>query len=238
MSTVESTIMFASVFVAGTLFFTIRKVDQHILKLSLAFTGAFLFSLSLTHLLPTVFKYNTESAGIFILAGFFLQLVLEFFTEGVEHGHEHHHHHHGKSFPLAMMAGLCIHSFLEGMPLSGHFSDHDHSHSLLAGIILHHLPVAFVLVSMLIHSGIGKGWTLINLALFAAMAPFGAWFSSVLSATELMNISAHYDKIMGLVIGIFLHISTTILFEAGSGHRFNLYKLLVILMGASVALIW
>jgi hypothetical protein len=59
----------------------------------------------------------------------------------------------------------------------------------------------------------------------------------MLSETELMNIGAHYDKIMGLVIGIFLHISTTILFESGSGHRFNLYKLSVILLGAIAALL-
>ncbi|MFN5324870.1 MAG: ZIP family metal transporter [Bacteroidota bacterium] len=237
MNTIESAIMFVTVSLGGMLFFTIRNVNQKILKLSLAFTGAFLFSLSLTHLLPTVFSHDAQNAGIFILAGFFLQLVLEYFTEGVEHGHEHHHNHHGKSFPLAMMVGLCIHSFLEGMPLSGHFDTHDHGHSLLAGIILHHLPVAFVLVSMLMHSGIGRTWSIVNLLLFAAMAPIGAWFSGMLSETELMNIGAHYDKIMGLVIGIFLHISTTILFESGSGHRFNLYKLSVILLGAIAALL-
>ncbi|MFM7822784.1 MAG: ZIP family metal transporter [Bacteroidota bacterium] len=235
MSILESIIMFVLVSLAGMLFFTIRTVNQRILKLALAFTGAFLFSLSLTHLLPTVFSHNTQSAGIFILAGFFLQLVLEYFTEGIEHGHEHHHH--GKGFPIAMMTGLCIHSFLEGMPLSGHFEMHEHNHSLLAGIVLHHLPVAFVLVSMLIHAGLNRTWTMVNLMLFAAMAPLGAGFSTLLSETDIMNISAHYDKIMGLVIGIFLHISTTILFESGSDHRFNLYKLTIILLGAATALL-
>ena len=101
-----------------------------------------------------------------------------------------------------MMGGLCIHSFLEGMPLSGHFEAHEHNHTLLAGIILHHLPVAFVLVSMLIHAGVSRTWTMVNLMLFAAMAPLGAGFSTLLSETDIMNISTHYDKIMGLVIGI------------------------------------
>lgn len=234
MSLTESLIMFATVTLAGMLFFTVRTVNQKVLKLSLAFTGAFLFSLSLTHLLPSVFSLETPNAGVYILAGFFLQLVLEYLTEGVEHGHEHHHH--GKGFPIAMMLGLCIHSFLEGMPLSGHGSHHDHGHSLLIGIALHHLPVAFVLMSMLVHSGVSKTWAIINLILFASMAPLGAWFSGMLSQAELMNIGAHYDKIMGLVIGIFLHISTTILYESGSDHRFNLYKLTVIIVGAAAAL--
>lgn len=236
MSLTESIIMFASVTLAGMLFFSVKRVNQKVLKLSLAFTGAFLFSLSLTHLLPSVFSLETPNAGIYILAGFFLQLVLEYFTEGVEHGHEHHHH--GKGFPVAMMAGLCVHSFLEGMPLSGHSDNHDHGHSLLIGIALHHLPVAFVLVSMLMHSGISKSWAVTNLIIFASMAPLGAWFSGLLSQAELMNLGAHYDKIMGLVIGIFLHISTTILYEAGSDHRFNLYKLVVILVGAGIALLF
>jgi zinc and cadmium transporter len=235
MSIIESVIMFLSVTLAGMLFFSVRTVNQRVLKLTLAFTGAFLFSLTLTHLLPSVFSIEAPKAGIYILAGFFLQLILEYFTEGIEHGHEHHHH--GKGFPVGMMIGLCLHSFLEGMPLAGHGHHHDHGHSLLIGIALHHLPVAFVLVSMLVHSGVSKSWAITNLILFAAMAPLGSWFSGMLSQTELMNISAHYDKIMGLVIGIFLHISTTILYESGSDHRFNLYKLMVILLGASVALI-
>jgi len=238
MTILESLIMFLSVLGAGLVFFTIRKVNQKILKLSLAFTGAFLFSISMVHLLPGVFTQDSPRAGYFILAGFFIQLILEYFSEGIEHGHEHHHPHHGKAFPFAMMAGLCLHSFLEGMPLSGHFHSHDHNHSLLMGIVLHHLPVAFVLVSMLIHSGLSKFWAIINLIIFAAMAPAGALFSSMLSVTEVLNISHYFDEIMGIVIGIFLHISTTILFESSSDHRFNLYKMIVIVLGAGIALLW
>lgn len=41
---------------------------------------------------------------------------------------------------------------------------------------------------------------------------------------------------MAIVIGIFLHISTTILFESGSDHRFNLYKIVAILTGGLLGL--
>jgi len=39
------------------------------------------------------------------------------------------------------------------------------------------------------------------------------------------------------VIGIFLHVSTTILFEAEENHRYNLQKFLTILVGLGVALL-
>ena len=38
-----------------------------------------------------------------------------------------------------------------------------------------------------------------------------------------------------IVIGIFLHISTTILFESSEGHKIHLSKLLVIILGVVVA---
>lgn len=239
MTITEGIFMVLAVFAAGILFFQFRSLDKQYLKLSLAFTGAYLFAISILHLIPGVYNSGVSHIGYFILAGFFIQLILEYISEGIEHGHIHvHNHHHGKAFPFAMMAGLCIHSFLEGMPLAGNFDDHDHSHSLLAGIVLHHLPVAFALVSMLTQSGVGKIWTLINLAIFAVMAPAGALLTTLIGHSELMNISQYFNQIMGVVIGIFLHISTTILFESGSDHRFNLYKLIVIILGASLAILW
>ena len=41
--------------------------------------------------------------------------------------------------------------------------------------------------------------------------------------------------ITALVIGVFLHISTVILFESSEGHKFNLRKLLVIIVGIVIA---
>jgi hypothetical protein len=44
-------------------------------------------------------------------------------------------------------------------------------------------------------------------------------------------LTAMAPKIMAIVIGIFLHISTTILFESSSNHRFNFMKMVVIVIG-------
>jgi hypothetical protein len=42
---------------------------------------------------------------------------------------------------------------------------------------------------------------------------------------------------MALVVGIFLHISTTILFETEENHKFNMVKFIAIIIGASIPLI-
>ncbi len=225
-------ILFFSVMLSGSAYFLINTSSKYFLKLSLAFSGSFLFAISVLHLMPAVYSHDTGNIGIFVLMGFFIQIILEFFSEGIEHGHIHVHQHHSKVFPLTMMVSLCLHSFLEGMPLAYDTHGHEgHNHSLFLGIALHHLPVAFALVSMLSDSGIKKIPAVLWLALFGLMAPLGSSVSYMLGEGMLMDMTAYYDKLMAVVIGIFLHISTTILFESNNDHRFNLYKLGIILIG-------
>jgi len=230
-------ILFASILISGSVLFFFGKVSSKTLKLTLAFSGAYLFSLSLIHLLPEVYDSGGATIGIFILLGFFLQIVLEIFSEGIEHGHIHVHKEHLGSFPLAVMLGLCVHSFLEGMPLAQRFNDASTGTSLLAGIILHHIPVAIALMTMLLDSGIGKQKAFFYLAIFALMAPLGSFTGTWLSEIFTRDLSLLFDRLMAMVIGIFLHISTTILFESYEEHRYNLYKLLTILAGAGLALL-
>lgn len=70
------------------------------------------------------------------------------------------------------------------------------------------------------------------------MTPLGFMTSTFLSAGEIGNISQHFDKIMAVVIGIFLHISTTILFESGSAdhHKFNKKKMAAVFLGIGLSL--
>lgn len=236
-------LLFITVLGSGSLFFFIRNPSGKLLKLILAFSGAFLFAISVMHLMPEVYRMGGSSVGAWIMLGFLLQIVLEFFSEGIEHGHIHVHKETGTSFPLGMMISLSLHSFLEGLPL-GTFEDGDqqvahvsHNHSLLYGIMLHHLPVAFLLVSMLQASGLGIAKTLVLLVVFAAMAPLGAVSGEIIHENAITGIAPYLDKTMGIVIGIFLHISTTILFETGSDHRFNIYKMITVITGALIGLV-
>ena len=236
-------LLFLTVLGSGSLFFFLKNPSGKLLKLILAFSGAFLFAISVMHLMPEVYRMGGSSIGAWIMLGFLLQIVLEFFSEGIEHGHVHIHKTSGTSFPLGMMISLSLHSFLEGLPL-GTFDNglhHDgaisHNHSLLYGIMLHHLPVAFLLVSMLHASGVTKTKSVFLLILFAAMAPLGAVCGQALQENAVEGITPYLDKTMGIVIGIFLHISTTILFETGSDHRFNIYKMIAVITGAMIGLV-
>ncbi|MGB3143837.1 MAG: ZIP family metal transporter, partial [Maribacter sp.] len=48
-------------------------------------------------------------------------------------------------------------------------------------------------------------------------------------------LATYATYLNALVIGVFLHISTVILFESSEGHKFNLRKLLVIVFGVVIA---
>jgi len=205
------------------------------LKMLLAFSGAYLFALSVLHLIPEVYASNVKWIGAYVLLGFFLQIILEVLSQGIEHGHIHVHQDHAHAFPMAMMTGLCIHSFLEGMPLVQTFGGTATQASLLFGIILHHVPVALALMSMLLQSHISKNAAVFYLFIFALMAPLGAFASQAISESTMKELSGFFDCIMAVVIGIFLHISTTILFENDKDHRFNYFKLLIIMLGAGLA---
>jgi zinc and cadmium transporter len=230
-------LLFFVIVASGLSFFIFKKTNTLALKLSLSFTGAFLFAISVLHLIPAVYQSSDVHIGVYVLLGFFIQIFIEFFSEGIEHGHIHVHHQNEKTFPMAMMIGLCLHSYLEGMPLSAKINTVGSSnYSLLTGIILHHIPVAFALMSMLVASGAKKSYAVFYLMLFASMAPLGSLTSHLLNEKFLLNAAVYFDRMMAIVIGIFLHISTTILFESNNTHRFNLYKLFVIVCGATVAL--
>lgn len=211
------------------------KINGQLLKLILSFSGAFLFAISVTHLIPEIYVSATPKIGLYVLLGFFIQLFLEFFSEGIEHGHVHVHEHDKGAFPFTMLLGLCIHSFLEGMPLN-HESHHEEN-TLFLGLLLHKIPVAIALTSMLIQSNISKAVSMFALVVFALITPIGAIVSHAIDVNMVSSIAVYSDKIMAVVVGIFLHISTTILFEASENHRFNLIKFLVILLGAGTAII-
>jgi zinc transporter ZupT len=230
-------ILFFSVIISGISVLFINISGKN-LKLILSFTGAYLFAISVLHLIPEIYIQNPNSTiGIYILIGFFLQILLEFFTEGIEHGHIHIHKHHSEKnvFPYTMMIGLSIHSFLEGMPLANF--DLDSHRSLLTGIVFHNIPIAIALMTMLLNSNISRKNSLFFLTIFALITPLGSFTSYAIGENIIGNFSIYFDKIMAVVIGIFLHISTTILFESSENHRFNLIKFIVILCGASLALI-
>lgn len=225
-------ILFFSAFLGGISVFFIKRDNIRLLKLILAFSGSYLFAITVLHLIPDVYSNHNDVIGLFVLGGFLFQLLLEQFSEGIEHGHMHYNGEKG-IFPLGIMISLCVHAFLEGMPLSG-----GHQNPLLFGIALHHIPAAFALASLLLSSALSKGKIIFMIAIFAAMSPLGHILSNTIKESSINDISQYYDRMMAVVIGIFLHISTTILFESSTlDHKFHRQKIVVVMLGIGVSLL-
>ncbi|MFD1162429.1 MULTISPECIES: ZIP family metal transporter [Hwangdonia] len=192
-------------------------------KLLLSFSGAFLLAITLFELLPEVYHHlSGKLTGLYIMCGIVLQIVLELFSKGAEHGHVHIHKDE-TDFPWLLFISLCIHSFLEGFPI------HDHN-DMLYGVLVHKIPIAALISMFLFQSNFSKLQITAFLVVFAIMTPLGTYISSTWEA-----ITDYAHIINAMVIGIFFHISTTILFESGEGHKFNLSKFIAIILGIAVA---
>jgi len=153
--------------------------------LLLAFSGSFLMGMTVFTLIPevyyTIFEENHQTLsisislldvdthifgkkiGFWVIIGILLQIILEFFSHGAEHGHFHSPAKKLKmQFPWGLFISLSIHSILEGFPL------HNHS-NMVYGIFIHHLPIAMVLTIFFLESEIGVKKILIFLSLFSLM---------------------------------------------------------------------
>ncbi len=196
------------------------------IKLLLAFSGSFLLSLTVMDLLPEVYEtMNTNpktSVGIFIMLGILFQIILEFFSKGAEHGHVHGHEKMYQ-MPWLLFISLCIHALLEGFPVS-------HHHDLAVGIAIHHFPIAIILTTFFISSHLNKTAVFLFMVTFAAMTPLGTILSEYLPV-----LNQYYTEITAIVIGILFHISSTIIFESSEGHKFNIAKISMIVLGIVLA---
>lgn len=238
-------LLFTLTLISGLLALRIQKVINGGFRHALVFAGAYLLGITVVHILPELFEESQSLplTGLFVLLGFFLQKVLEYFTAGVEHGHmhqksgDHHHHHHGSA--LFLLIALCIHSVMEGS-LLGHPS-HSHQHgdnqAILIGIILHKVPAAFALMSILSCQFKSRRIPLLALITFALATPIGIVLSELSTSNGWLNEQLT-QLIFALVTGSFLHIATTIFFENSPGeHRFGLKRMLISLLGAGLAVL-
>ena len=200
------------------------------LKLLLAFSGAFLLSITVMHLLPEVYEADrvdhgaehSNKIGIFIMAGILFQIILEFFSKGAEHGHVHGHDEI-QTMPWLLFISLCIHAFLEGFPVS-------HHENLAIGIAIHHLPIAIILTAFFINAQLSRSIIFIFMVAFALMTPLGT-----VASDYLPMLNDYYTEITAVVIGILFHISSTIIFETSEGHKFNVAKVSMIILGIVLA---
>jgi len=200
------------------------KTKQN-LKLLLAFSGSFLLSLTVMHLVPDLYVHHTAgqlNIGVFIMMGILFQIILEFFSKGAEHGHVHGHEKISQ-IPWLLFISLCIHALLEGFPVGMHSN-------LAYGIAIHHLPIAVILTTFFLNAELNKTALFFFMLTFAIMTPLGTFLSD---SVPILN--QYYAQITAVVIGILFHISSTIIFESSEGHKFNIAKISMIILGIVLA---
>jgi zinc transporter ZupT len=252
--TIKLLVLFFAPLLSGLAIFLVPKGKRTNFKLLLVFAGAYLFAITVIHILPELYieSIGTSYIGLFVLLGFFLQQFLEYFTSGIEHGHlhtDHHHHEHGDHShdhahhphavsALVLLTALCIHAFLEGGMLAqpeetGPIYD---VNAILLGIALHRAPAAFALMTVLAFQLGSRRRALPHLIGFSLAAPAGLLLSTYLAQNHVISTEG-LIYVYALVCGNFLHISTTIVFESSPEHRFNAKKLAVAVFGALVAVL-
>lgn len=202
-------------------FFISGKGARH--QLMLSFSGAFVLAITLTEILPEeVYNSGNLKIGFWVLLGVAIQIFLELFTKGLEHGHIHTNIS-GTQFFL-LYAGLLLHAFLEGLP--GEIA----GKSYLLSILIHKFPIALVFGTLLSSSKL-KGLTSFLLIVTFALASPLAYKISDFLPESISRIA------IGIAGGIFLHISTTIIFESSDKHQLQWKYALSIFFGFAMGML-
>lgn len=210
--------------VTGVLIARFIAPNKKVVQIFLSFSGAYLLSITVLHLLPEVFVSQQKNIGVYILFGIVIQTILEYLSKGAEHGHIHAHDL-GNHVPWLLFVSLSLHAFLEGVPLGI-----EKNNGLLWAIIIHKVPIAIILAVFFKNSNLSLQKVALFLSLFALMTPLGSLFAEVLT-----DLKQFQTEINAIVIGIFLHISTAILFESSENHQFNFKKFIAIIIGFTIA---
>lgn len=205
----------------GFIFGEKEKFAKNLLILS----AGFLITICLNEVFPEVYGNGTKNIGIWVIGGVLLQLLLESLTKGFEHGHLHHQEEKKTILPFALIGGLFIHAFIEGIPLANEtniFSPY------LLGILVHNIPISFVLGAFLFRGGI-KFPGILTAGIFALSSPLGAVLGRFIG-TDFQPYA------LAIVGGIFLHISSVIIFESNKNHKMDWEKILLVVSGVLLGL--
>ncbi len=206
------------------------------LLLPVAFSGGVLLGAAFFDMIPESAMLLGSRVGMPLMVGFLLIFVLEHFLivhphpeEAAAHGQAHHIHLGATAY-----AGLSFHSLLDGLALSSTYSKPALGGVVTLAIVLHTIPTAFALTSLLLMDRWSRTAILGWMTLFAFSIPVGAiatWF--VLEGTS--------DRVIGFAIalsaGTFLAIATSDLLPQ-LRHSEHAHNLPLVFLFAGLAVCW
>jgi ZIP family zinc transporter/zinc and cadmium transporter len=176
-----------------------------------ALSAGFMVSVALLDLVPDAIKLHGESAAVVILIGY----LLVHFTQHTLAPHFHFGeevHHVTKMVSFSALAGLMLHTFVDGVAIASGFGVSQALGMLVfVAILLHKLPEGLAISSLFLASGESKG------AAFAASGALAA--SSILGAllTQAVPILGKYG--LPLAAGVTLYVGASNLVPEIQGKR-------------------
>lgn len=221
---------------AGLWFFFRPPANKRWVSLFLSAGGAFLVAIIFTHIIPELFEQIPELAGYILLCGFLLQILLENVSKGMEHGHAHTSA--SEKGLIVSYVALCIHELIEGMPLAYAISGNDplFARQLVLGVMMHKIPVAITLGTVLLRQKVNPAKSVMLLSGFILCTLLGSAIQFLIGH-RVENAEVWMFASLGLTIGILLHVSTTILFESSDHHRLSPPRIVVILLGITLGIL-
>lgn len=199
---------------------------QKFAKNLLIVSAGFLITICLNEVFPEVYSGENHNIGLWVIGGVLLQMLLENLTKGFEHGHFHHHTEDKNILPLALMVGLFIHAFLEGIPLS---NETVILSPYLTGILVHNIPISFILGAFLVKNKKFSASSILIMTIFVLASPFGLLLGKYFNP----DLKVYF---LALVGGIFLHISSVIIFESNKNHNVDWQKIGLVTLGVLLAM--
>jgi zinc and cadmium transporter len=176
-----------------------------------AFSAGFMVSVALLDLVPDSIDAHGEKAALIILLGYLLvHLTQHTLAPHFHFGEEHHHVTKVVSF--SALAGLILHTFVDGVAIASGFGV-SHALGLLVffAILLHKLPEGLAISSLFLASGESRRAALAASAALALSSLIGAVL------TQQVPILGQYG--LPLAAGVTLYVGASNLVPEFQGKR-------------------
>jgi zinc and cadmium transporter len=176
-----------------------------------ALSAGFMISVALLDLAPDAIRANGESAALVILIGYLLvHLTQHTLAPHFHFGEEHHHV--SKLVSFSALAGLILHTFVDGVAIASGFGVSQALGILVFfAILLHKLPEGLAISSLFLASGESRR---------AALAASGALaVSTMLGALLTLEVPILGQYGLPLAAGVALYVGASNLVPEFQGKR-------------------
>lgn len=188
----------------GGLVLTGHDWERHYLRYFVAIGAGFMLGTALLEMLPQSWELNSTTTPFLLLGGYLLVHLVE--HSFVAHFHFGEETHAGAflsgHLPWSVLAGLCIHTFFDGVAIgSGFLVSSWLGWVIFIAIFMHKIPEGFTIASVMLAAGRGN-----RAALLAAAGIGGA---SVLGVAVMLVFPMGLSQALPFAAGVTLYVATT-----------------------------